>query len=440
MTETCIKVQTLFDIRPFMPTAQQGCLRAACLRRRPREYKLFWTGHGLNVAGARNASSKGPKSAGAGTEGATGPSLLEELFPEEGQPKRQAPKERDIPRLDVRTSVAQPPPANTERRNLVRRLLSENRANPGKLNKPETEAETTNPLVGGVLMLRNASRWLVEDDFTRLIPQGLHIEGWPLDRADIVKIVPGRNTSTLERENFYFILFRTRNAMNAYRTHVNNLHRLISRHSQSSLTSPIPPPPGDQTNDQDIDSLMQSYTLIPPTRPIQLLPLPFQISRYVQDVIKYLGYPDIVNGPLKEPYVVLMRLEGPQVPITMITGVLRRAEEDRRIPWDKDFGNLAHHTWLPKPKNISTEDRIHGLETREKTKAEQQQEADELEEDRRSGARERRRPRNSYLFGFHSHDAALTFVQYWHRRPIELAGFRFEHDEMAPVADVELLW
>ncbi|CAD0114282.1 unnamed protein product [Aureobasidium uvarum] len=308
------------------------------------------------------------------------------------------------------------------------------------------------PRVEAVLMLRNASKTLIEDDFTRLIPQGLHIEGWALDQADIIKVVPGRNTSTLERANFYFILFRSRLAMNAYRSHVMSLHSLASRHVQSSLTSPIPPPPGYHLDGQDVDALLQTYTLVPPSRTLQLIPLPMQISPSVLDIINNLGYPAIVNGPLKEPYVVMVRLEGPNMLTTMARGIFIKVERARRSPWNGEYGNLPYHTWEPAPKNISPSDRKGRLdkdggirgnrwleEIEEVADMDNDFEADERTDDR-PGTRERRKGKCSHLFGFDTEDAALNFVQYWHRRPLDITGTNYDTDDVAPVVDAELLW
>lgn len=384
---------------------------------------------------------------------------MEELFPEEAQSEPQAPtrpKERDIPRLDVRASMPKPKSPRPEQREPSKRGNKDNwwnRTTESAVSQPTSALERKRrQRVEGVLMLRNASKTLVEDDFTRLIPQGLHIEGWTLDQADIVKVVPGRNTSTLERQNFYFILFSSRAAMNAYRTHVISLHSLASRHVQSSLTSPIPPPPGYHLNGQDIDSLIQTYTLIPPSRVLHLLPLPMQVSPSIVDIIHNLGYPDIVKGPLEEPYIVMVRLEGPQLPITMVKGVLGKVERDRRIPWNREFGDLSYRIWDPKPKNISPLSKINRLEKGKNPSRnswlEEIEELAEMEDlaeeedgrDERTGGRERRKARSSYLFGFDSEDAALTFVQYWHRKPLDMSGMTFDSDDIAPVVDAELLW
>jgi hypothetical protein len=464
-----------------MPAAQPVYLRASCLRWLPRESRHFSdstnarlpflrpgyharsTNHdpkGLRCASSR-ASNGIKESAGSKKQEKTS-SLLEELFPEEAQAKPQAstrPKERDIPRLDVRNSLpkSKPPRPEPKDGDVVRRMQKNDK---NWWNRKEAVSPEPAPVqdshkrerVEAVLMLRNASTTLVEDDFTRLIPQGLHIEGWALDQADIIKVVPGRNTSTLERGNFYFILFNSRAAMNAYRVHVLSLHSLASRHVPSSLSSPIPPPPGYHLHGQDVDSLLQTYTLVPPSRSLQLLPLPMQVSPSVVDIIHNLGYPDIVKGPLKDPYVVMIRLEGPQMPITMVKGILAKVERERRIPWNREFGDFSYRTWEPKPKNISPLNRVMRLDKSEKdhrkNRFEELEEIAEMEdhleedepEDRPSGTRERRKERCSYLFGFDSEDAALTFVQYWHRRPLETTGMSYDSDDLAPVVNAELLW
>lgn len=491
--------ENLLKVRQLMLAAQTVCSRASCLRWLPREsrhlsestnaglrflrpgYHATYTSH--HPRGLRHASSNAPSGtkryspiATAKDKQANKSSLLEELFPEEAQAKPQPStraKERDIPRLDVRASLAQPTTRKPVRkeRDLVRRVGPSgtnwwDRSEPDA-SEPIPVQDTPKPRrVEAVLMLRNASTTLIEDDFTRLIPQGLHIEGWTLEKADIIKVVPGRNTSTLERANFYFVLFSSRAAMNAYRTHVLSLHSLASRHVQSSLTSPIPPPPGHHLDGQDIDAQLQTYTLVPPSRYLHLLPLPMQVSPSIVDIIHNLGYPEIVKGPLKEPYVVMVRLEGPQLPTPIIKGVLIKAERNRRIPWNREFEELSHAIREPKPKNISPLDGRSRLDKPERkihdnTKTDWFNELEEISElnnqfedesddgsgddaeDRLSAPRERRvrsRGKLSHLFGFDTEDAALTFVQYWHRRRLEATGMSYDSDDLEPVVDAELLW
>jgi hypothetical protein len=136
----------------------------------------------------------------------------------------------------------------------------------------------------------------------------------------------------------------------------------------------------------------------------------------------------------------------------MVKGVLAKVERERRIPWNREFGDFSYRTWEPKPKNISPLNRVMRLDKSEKdhrkNRFEELEEIAEMEdhleedepEDRPSGTRERRKERCSYLFGFDSEDAALTFVQYWHRRPLETTGMSYDSDDLAPVVNAELLW
>lgn len=109
------------------------------------------------------------------------PSLLVELFPEEANSRQD---EVEIPRLRVDL------PATPRRR---RGATSEERQ-AAKFSPQSREAYREMKEQGeqtAVLVLRNASKNLVEEDFQRLIPKGKHIENWNLEEGDIVK---GRTT------------------------------------------------------------------------------------------------------------------------------------------------------------------------------------------------------------------------------------------------------
>lgn len=103
-------------------------------------------------------------------------SLLEELFPEEREraksaPTPQRPVAREIPRLPLELSKAA-----AHKMREAEYALEYNQA---ALNRKGTPSS--------VLVLRNASKNLVEDDFRRLIPKGKHLEGWNIADADIEK-------------------------------------------------------------------------------------------------------------------------------------------------------------------------------------------------------------------------------------------------------------
>lgn len=166
--------------------------RASCLTWRPFEPRWL-------AQPSRHASDRRPrpprwkqqaKPTWLGSKVETGETnnrkLLEELFPEEAErrinpikPKR----EREVPRLQLDVPIPTPLPARSRQEEDVD---LENR-NARRLYKAMSNQERTKGVHTGVVILRNASNNLTDDDFRRLIPQGKHIEGWNLDRGDILK-------------------------------------------------------------------------------------------------------------------------------------------------------------------------------------------------------------------------------------------------------------
>lgn len=160
------------------------------LRVRPRALCLKAPSGPLGAHGSRHASSfrgkqrtkktapanRQPKDAGEESQ-AKGFSLLEELFPEEVQRRsEQRRAEREVPRLAFDQEVSYP---------------KYKKVTPGPYRSPNAlKAENmmkAQPEETSVLVLRNASKSLSEEDFRRIIPKGKHIEGWNLEQGDILK-------------------------------------------------------------------------------------------------------------------------------------------------------------------------------------------------------------------------------------------------------------
>lgn len=114
--------------------------------------------------------------------------LLEELFPEEAERRTRltkAKRERDVPRLQLDVPDLTPQPAGPRMEAEPDLDNRDARKYYGWLSSQEKKKGEHISL----LVLRNASKNLTDDDFRRLIPQGKHIEGWNLDRGDILKSV-----------------------------------------------------------------------------------------------------------------------------------------------------------------------------------------------------------------------------------------------------------
>lgn len=95
-------------------------------------------------------------------------SLLEELFPEEVQRKRNRSRAKElqhIPRLPLSTLTEE----THEGPNLVRG---------GKYLEAFVERDSSRQWNISVLVIRRASRSLIESDFRRVAPKGQHIDDW----------------------------------------------------------------------------------------------------------------------------------------------------------------------------------------------------------------------------------------------------------------------
>ncbi|TKA63660.1 hypothetical protein B0A49_10046, partial [Cryomyces minteri] len=188
-----------------------------------------------------------------------------------------------------------------------------------------------------VLVLRNASKALTENDFRRVVPKGKYIEGWNLDQGDIEKIIPGRDPITLDRMNYYYLVFTSPISASAYQSHVTHLHGLAQRHTSTSLTSPIPPPPG-RHDDEDLHSLLQSYALIPPSQKIELRLLMKPLTPGVRSVVDLGGYRLLAEKTRKPNQEVLVSFDGLQPTAFEIRDAFNKDGRDRGLLW---FGNEA---------------------------------------------------------------------------------------------------
>ena len=116
-----------------------------------------------------------------------------------------------------------------------------------------------------VLVFSCASRTLALSDFIRLSPHGKHIEGWT---SGIVRVIPGRNPSTLERTNHYFLVFSTSAAAAGYAENISRIHALARKWMPQRPQDIGVPTPGVEIgkHGEDVGALVRSYTLLPNTQ------------------------------------------------------------------------------------------------------------------------------------------------------------------------------
>ncbi|KAL8678523.1 MAG: hypothetical protein Q9186_005131 [Xanthomendoza sp. 1 TL-2023] len=214
-------------------------------------------------------------------------SLFDELFSEEKEQLQATaadpgPHERHIPRLplsDIDHLDPYPPPGGSPK---------------GPSNKLTEAAahgavKQWNP---AVLVLNRASKSLTDADFRRIAPKGRHIEEWTgpgdiLKGADLRKtriqtsdreltrlaltVIPGRDTTTFQQTNSYFLLFPNPAYARTYQNYVTKLHRMAQTHTPTSLQSPLPPPSGTILEGEDLHTLLQEYSLCASSQRISIL-------------------------------------------------------------------------------------------------------------------------------------------------------------------------
>ncbi|RYC54227.1 hypothetical protein CHU98_g11979, partial [Xylaria longipes] len=175
-----------------------------------------------NSSTTSNSQHQGDNQHTAPTPPKPGPSLLEQLFPDEAKKSRaklkraldadDAPRNTWVSQLFDGEDDSEPP-----RLAVPEELLREEGDVPAR-DLPEPYP----PALGakGMLILGAATKNLAESDFLRLGMRGKHVEGWV---GGIVKVIQARNPDTLEPKGHYFILFDTHEAAVAYKDRLEQL-------------------------------------------------------------------------------------------------------------------------------------------------------------------------------------------------------------------------
>jgi hypothetical protein len=387
------------------------------------------------------------------------PTLIEQLFPEESkqyeESLRQAP--REVPRLPFEKA---PPEGIRDRHLESSDVLPAQSPAASRLIKQLKKQDEQDPQIT-VLVLRNASKNLLEDDFRRLVPKGQHVEGWSLGHGQFLKVVPGRDLATLEQQNWYYLLFSHSLSAFTYQSHVSRIARLASEQTPSSLMSPIPAPPGLIIDGMDVQETLQTYALLPASQKLELRQLRPPLSPLVHDIIRHKGYSALTRRKDKMPYEVRLTLEGPQLNLAKIRHILLSTANHRSLAWSggdelvpkiskwEPKANLSPHereTSLAMSKEYTsrlTEEELTAWKQKKRIREEgrETKAADVTMKEQRHVPTRELAP--VYILGFYTELAAQQFVQHWRRRPMIIGRGEEEKEwegDLPPVAIVELLW
>lgn len=392
------------------------------------------------------------------------PSLMEQLFPEETRryAAAESEPERHVPRLPIDQAMpfnARRDAINREKARLSKQAESDAKSPARAALRASIRQQDASGDQAAVLVLSNASTNLVEEDFRRLVPQGRHMEGWALGQGDILKVIPGRNLTTLAQENYYYLLFSSNLSAFSYQSNATRIFNLVQKHMPSSLASSMTPPEGYMISGIDAASAMSAFALVPPSQNLQLRLLRPPFSPVVESIVKHSGYASIVNNGTGLPHQVRLTFEGPQLQIGIIRHILLSTAAERGLGWsggDELVPDIVK--WEPKAQVVSPidkgSDRARRL-ARILEQNEPQQSRQDADTSRRargsmgivgtSGRADawqlpRRTPGEVYLVGFQTEAAAKQFTTYWHRREMVAKDVRGEEDDLPAVTNVDMLW
>jgi hypothetical protein len=389
-------------------------------------------------------------------------SLYEQLFGTTSKEQEVSPaREEEVPRIPLEE------PSAIQRIGIGRQDESEVPEKSYYQRTIEAEIARDDPGVS-VLVLRNASKNLVDEDFRRLIPQGLHLEGWTLEQGDILKVIPGRDPVTLERSNFYYLLFSSALSAFTYQGHATRVHKIVSSHTPSSILSPMMPPPGIMSNNLDANAAIQSFSLVAPNHALDLRQLRQPLTPLMRAIVRNRGYPFLTARKDRMPYEARLTMEGPQLHASAIRHLLMLSGRSRELLWSgSDRQTPVVTKWVP-PELGSSNGRLSGMS--HKPAAHEWGERQEFHEQREaerevaeaytpgnvgadvsstadvdflgaSGDRTwQEKERSTYIVGFPTERAMQSFVHYWHRRPMVTEGFEHLDSDLPAIANVEALW
>ncbi|KAF4551041.1 Hypothetical protein D9617_15g043950 [Elsinoe fawcettii] len=223
---------------------------------------------------------------------------------------------------------------------------------PRKEEKVSLEIDTTKwdkkEQVGskGLLRLDSASKNLAPEDFYRLMPQAKNLEGWALRMGAIEKVIPGRDMDTLERRDYYYLVFESIRSAEEYCDRAHRVAKLYDLCGPPSHVSDRPIPPGLVRPGESPYQVAKLYTLGPHGHPLDLRLMKPPFRENPRNIITVGGYGPIVKRPWKSPAEVTIRAGLSHLSYLPLRRAFEKAEKERNLPWTGDeFGTFKLSVW-----------------------------------------------------------------------------------------------
>ncbi|KAI4140935.1 MAG: hypothetical protein L6R39_005595 [Caloplaca ligustica] len=247
------------------------------------------------------------------------------------------------------------------------------------------------------------------------MPKGRHIQELA-GGGEIMRVIPGRDPSTFQQRNHYFLLFPNPACARMYQKHVTKLHILARSHTPASLGSRLPPTEGTIIGGQDAHTFLQDYALYPPSQRITTTSMATPFSNTVKPLIEHQGHPQLTAPTDRTGRSVLFWVDACSPSTRAIRSFIDHDSRDRGLPWAIEGGSGSIERL--DLSQASSED----PESTEQVDSEVK---------RRSAAR--------WIVSFVDENEARRFVRAWRRRPFPSSG-ESAGGEDTPLVNAEFLW
>ena len=197
----------------------------------------------------------------------------------------------------------------------------------------------------------------------------------------------------------YYILFPNPAYARTYQGHVIRLHRIAKRYTPTSIESPLPLQPGVIIEGEDAYTLLQDYTLCPPSQRIQLKLLFPSYTASIKQILDQRGYRPLVEETNKTGRSVLFSVDGQRWPTSVIRNAVAADGRERGLAWDISIDKLDTSRiaadGFEEPTGIGT-DELADLGPRHPVPS-------------------------RWVMSFSNETEARRFIRAWHQRPFPLA-------------------
>ena len=157
-------------------------------------------------------------------------------------------------------------------------------------------------------------------------------------------VFPARDPLTFEQSDHYFVIFANPAYARAYQSRVHSLYRLTRKNTPRSIESPLPIRPGVKINGEDGYTMLQDFTLCPPSQRIQLKYIYDVLSPGMRDLVDRGGYLRLPDGTNRAGRAVLFWIEGHQPTSREVNNIIASDGRDRGMAWDLSISKLDGST------------------------------------------------------------------------------------------------